>query len=70
MLFFVREASPRAAELAQWPRTKPDFHTYLSGIKVIKSMCKNWWCAYDSQNNPMEDPPANIAAVHKMILHE
>lgn len=64
-----REIGYRASEISQTASTKPNYHTYpRTQRKVIKSICEDWWTAYDVNNNVINDILTNEDAVHKMRI--
>jgi hypothetical protein len=63
-----REIGPRAAEIAQKVQSRPDYHHYPSGKKVIKAMCEDWRQAYDDRNRIIKNPISCPSKVHKMKI--
>ena len=68
VIVISREIGPRAAEIAQKVQTKPEYHEYPSGRRVIKPMCQDWWQASDSRAKIIKDPLRHPARVHKMTI--
>ena len=63
-----REIGPRAAEFSQKVQSRPDYHEYPSGKRVIKAMCQDWWQAWDARAKVVKDPVLRPAMVHKMTI--
>ena len=63
-----RKIGPRAAEFAQKVQSRPEYHEYPSGRRVIKAMCQDWWQAWDAHAKVVKDPVPRPAKVQKMTI--
>ena len=51
----AQEVGPRAAEIVQTTETKPDYHKYPSGRRVLKSLSAKNLTFFDKQGRPVKD---------------
>jgi hypothetical protein len=51
----AQEVGPRAAEIIQTTETKPDYHKYPSGRRVLKSLSVKNLTFFDKQGRPVKD---------------
>lgn len=64
----AREIGPRAAEVSQKTASKPDYHIYPSGRRVVKAMCTDWWTGFDSSGSIVPDVTTSEHKVKKMRI--
>ena len=63
-----REIGFRSCEISQTTMSKPNYHEYPNGTRVIKSICEDWLTSLDRHGNEISDPVADGDALRDMIL--
>ena len=68
LIIISSEMGPRAAEVVQTTRSRPDVHQYPSGKTVIKSICRDWFTCYDKNKRRVLNPIKRRKAVQDIEI--